>query len=893
MSKSKKILVFIFTIFIYMMKSVSVSEAYKSISFSPSIDFEKHRVIFEKKEESRDNLAGQEDKYIDEAERFMGAVISRRGNPRLGSSEYQSLLDPKSGDGEEYAAANWRENSAQWARKDIDVELNDKTSATKLFTFPPAALYTDPAKKNVMSISGHRSKVIIGAVAGTNRDNQKLSMQEGFNLILSEIEALMDGYSSREVFLNVVKGVAWILRPEGYGDVKGRTVKFAPYNTAPVKDNETNNETNDEPNDEPNDVSEDKLVTVSAQVFNNVAKVTISKGDSEPIQISTLYRVSTGFTASSTESVRYSPNEEETVTLYGEEGYYSDYTGDSLSYINLYDLIVYALIKYDAHGASVIQESGITSTVAGILDNIATGLESGLGLLPIEDLVFNRHTVGDEKAYENDRLASLGVYPAGWHNIVSLMYRPSIAIAVAFLGFAILKAIMALNIESMNVDARISAKKSVSNIIVAIVGLLLFKTIFSIMAILNYIIVDFIYAVLDGESLSIYDVFASSVSGTLGKGSIAVIFMRYVYLGIVGYINIMYITRAINVAMMLGLHPIFMVIGAFEGFDRIKDFLFELATNLFMQVFHAIVLMFITLAASYMGESAMLSSPVFTNVVLLWLIVPISGAYREMVLGKKSGSMAAGAMIATQGSKGVKKLATGSIGMATSAGKSAGKAIGKFNNVKRGYQKSKLNSKGVGSAKDQLENIKNNKESFESMSSQDLEKQSKDMKKRRKIDRYDNIKKGNWDKVFDDIERGKNINKDMKNIGEKVKGREKVEKEIIDKNAKGLEGVEGIKSLQGNITDKGDMINSIVNMDALKNLNPEGSQQSVFKSEALNAVSWLKDNFPDKQEFDDSIRGQFLQQFPDTMVRDLKSLGKGDYQMISDVEKFRKLTKPM
>lgn len=660
---------------------VNAAESTTYAYFEGLLDVDEYQLVVKRHDEDRNTLRGDEDEYRTE----VTAALNMEGfkyRRRAGNPVYEAILDPHQNmmkKEEPYSRKHYLDGDykiSAWVEQK-HTEASGKTGAvTKIQTVPNAPLYTNTKKraKDVFTIQKERLDVIEDALIGMSREGKGLSMINGFNVILDKIKGLKGGYKDLNDFKKTVMALTWLMAKGNVGDF----IIISPQGYEEADSDEVSE--NPDEGTENLDVDEVRVVDTNIKVIvtaddkSNKKSLRIQVGpDNKPEYKedfkNLFYQVSTGFEFKYNNYTRDNPEgfmkvvyedikTGKKIELFANEGV--DGLGkEHVEYIRLYDIVLDALLKDEQKqwGSASGSTAGNNSYLGKFLFAVLNDFTDSLGITPMEELIYNRtdRSVTD-KANKNYRY---GLYPADWDDLILLVQRPAMAISLAFLGFAILKVIFMLNVDAMNVDSRVNVKRDIMNIITAVGGIVVFNVAFIAIAGLNYILVGLIYDVLLNGDFEILDTFMGNATGLI-QGTFGDILLGFVSIGVKAYINVMYIARSVTISFLLALYPIFMVSAAFSGLDKIKDFMMELVSNIFLQSFHALVFMFITIASSEYSD-------IFTNTVLMTLLIPMSGAYRELLLGKKSGTLQGAAMVGTQASQQVKSMVRTGVGMAAGA----------------------------------------------------------------------------------------------------------------------------------------------------------------------------------------------------------------------------------
>lgn len=690
-------------LFIIILNTTKV-EAYSAIYYDAKFDMGRYRLTLTPRPHTIGaNKMGIEDEYV--SEWTYGGVEPTQLTRN--TDKYHSAMDPVSTEKPyETSSFNCPENYTAHYSAKRDNGIGPKPSSKKN-TVPAAYLtYTDGGgilkKHTGLKVDSSRARILESALIGLeDREDKGLSMIVGFNILLEKIETLIGGFEKPEDFFRVVKGLTWLLdkAPSGTSiifEVAGSKVVSGgdgePEDGAESEDGESEDaeDSGSEPTNTTDPTKEDfvgngKNITVTVKGSGPYKrKIIISQeGIGEVYSHNQLYRLETGYeiegdiTADGVATMKIT--DKGSMSDKGKHTY-TTREGSSLvglrpydvKWLTLYDLVMDAFIKYNDN--VVVQGEGGVSTdnpVAGfivwVIEGIVDVIEDKIGVAEIEDIVFNT----DDREFDGSGLGyELGIFPSGWIEIIKPALSIVSIISLLFLSFAILRVLYLMNLDSMNVSTRLSLKSDTMNIIYTVLGMLLFVTVFYVLAVLNYQITGLIFNSFGDGDVNFFE------SLVKGNGSGTSILVRLIYLGIKIYITAIYILRALNVAILLVLAPIFIVGTAFLGPDRIKVFLRELIGNIFIQSFHALIILFIVKAKGAMGMVEG-GDRLIIALIMTGSIIPLTNTFKDLVFGEGASMIAAG-RIAQQAKSNIIGLAAAGTAMAVKAGGTAISVGGKM-----------------------------------------------------------------------------------------------------------------------------------------------------------------------------------------------------------------------
>lgn len=708
--------------------STTVSHAeYNSIYFDARLDTGNHRLRVYPREGKMNGEFGYEDDYVKEwivdPTEITGSGTDQE--PRSGDN-YNKAMAPKDSDGP-YKNKELDRFAEKFSTKRSNVA--NGTPSSKKNTIP-AALYTYKEGGRTYGHSGlksssNRLRILKNSICGDqdDREGKGVSMVTGFNILLEKIELLRGGYTD-STFKETVKGLTWLLsehatKNEIIFDIsKSNNLDSNTEVISEDEEPEEVNTTDPEGDDYVGNGNDIKITVESVSDYKKTVTIYQKKdkgGQKEDeddwLKIHShrqIYRLATGYevvgdvsadgvaTIKITDAELSEKNNRTYETKSGST--LKGLTADDVKWISLYDLVFEAYVKMldgvpaDSSDAGA-SDNIITRIVVDIFSDMVDFIESELGMDSIEELVYNkegREHSGSDFGY------LLGLFPEAWLPLINQGMSMVAIVSVLFLTFAILRVLYMMNLDSMNVSTRLNLKQDIANIIYSVLGMMLFITVFYVIALLNYKLTGILYTTMGvedgGEAISFTETFMRN------EGLIGGLILRIVMIGVTAYVNVVYIIRGINIAIILMLAPVFIIGTAFNGPERMKVLLRELLGNIGVQTLHALLIVFIAkakTAMAFVNGGTML----FVSVVMVSSIIPVTGMFRELVFGENKSLLGAG-RIATNAKNTATELGKrGTIMAASIAGGTiaSGAAIGsklqtmdQFNNFNKFKEKQKL-----------------------------------------------------------------------------------------------------------------------------------------------------------------------------------------------------------
>lgn len=690
------------------LSTTTVEARYNAIYFDARFDMTRYRLNISASGFDTNGELGLEDKYVSQWEKGYDNMPSWRGSRT--DSAYYKAMDPDKGkdvysNTNKFLDGTMRQTVEQIAKKfDPQKESTSHNHASPKKNTVPAGRYTlVDGKGKTVDHSGLRldeghGKVMASAICGVeDREDKGTSMEQSFNVLLEKIEMLRGGYTD-ETFKQTVKGLTYLITYGGEGSsIKMKVSGDLEAGEEAIKpvDNGGDNPPNT------TDPSKEDFVGTGGDITISVTKVgthrkgikiTQHAGENktpiEVVHVQQLFKVSTGYTATSLSGegkATIKINGKDTTLTAEAQDNLKDLKPEDIAYITLYDLVFDAFIKLNSgvtsSGTANNSSNPITNLIVDIADGLVGFVEEQLSLERMEDLVYNLETreqnIIEETGYD------LGMYPRAWKSLIQECLNIMTLLSTLFLVFAILRVLILMNLDSMNVNTRLNLKQDIMNIIVAVIGMMMFAVLFYTLGLFNYKITEMLYNGLPGSNVDFFTTFVGS------SGALASIIMRCIMLGVKVYLNVVYLMRSLNISILVILAPVFIVGTAFLGTERIKLYLRELVGNIFLQSFHAMIIWFIINAKQNIGINGD-GTDLFVSVVMAVSIIPVTSMFRELVFGD-SKSLSSAGRIAGQAQQTVKglgaqgvQLASGALSLAT-GGVAAGANIvanNNFNNFK-------------------------------------------------------------------------------------------------------------------------------------------------------------------------------------------------------------------
>jgi hypothetical protein len=307
----------------------------------------------------------------------------------------------------------------------------------------------------------------------------------------------------------------------------------------------------------------------------------------------------------------------------------------------------------------LVQPSKIERDLIDVFENVLNGTRNALGLLSINELVFSE---GTRSGYY------YGIFPREWVDNMSIYYIILNILAIASLSGVIVKMLLQQTFSIMNPSIKTSFMVSLQKLLGVILLLLAFFPMFNILAGMNYRISQIFLPVTPNLSaISSSGAYNGLLSGLLISTGFFVIMLIF---------NVIYILRAISIAILIAASPICISMLAFGDSTKniFSTWMKELIANIFIQTLH--VIMF-GLAFRFLANASIIET-----LVMLYAVIPITEMFRGMILGTGAGTLS--------------KLGLGAIGVAGGALGAASSGFSKagYSSPSKSYGSDAANSKG-------------------------------------------------------------------------------------------------------------------------------------------------------------------------------------------------------
>lgn len=281
---------------------------------------------------------------------------------------------------------------------------------------------------------------------------------------------------------------------------------------------------------------------------------------------------------------------------------------------------------------SITSMNKLEQAVTDALSNTLTWLRETLGLYSASDLIMNGGTRGTDTYYK-------GIMPKIWMDSAAILHWISYALAWMLIIGAIVKLLVQRNLAAINPSERVDMINGIKNLMIVGFALSIFDVAFASLAEMNHMIVN----LLANSSSGVTNFGSPPVS----SGMLASIIVGLVFFCLDVYFNFFYIARALMVAILYAVGPLYVAAIAFgEKYRQIfGNYVKEMIGNIFVQSFQAILVVF------FVGLSIMGNLRTIETLVLLFCFIPMTRFFKESIGASSSASdaMTSTALGATTG----------------------------------------------------------------------------------------------------------------------------------------------------------------------------------------------------------------------------------------------------
>lgn len=309
---------------------------------------------------------------------------------------------------------------------------------------------------------------------------------------------------------------------------------------------------------------------------------------------------------------------------YGEgEPLYSDYKSQGVAgmtdeyvpdlswfHVALNALSSYSVGIYSANSSDLYSAQGtLVTAIVELFNSLFNTIVGLIGAVSIDDLIFG---IGDRIDYY------YGIAPESWFTNLSFVLIVSYVVALTILGVAFVKNFAMGNLSILNPAAKANVMNGLMNILYAILGITFYIPCISLLFSLNKAIVGFCLTSSNGITFS-----NALLTGGTSLGSLI---SSFILMFFTIKLNIMYIIRSLYIVTLYTTGPLFITSIGFSSkkSELFKAWLKELLGQLFLQSFHAIILLI------YIKMGA--TGGILQQCVLAYSFVPFGKLFRDKLL---------------------------------------------------------------------------------------------------------------------------------------------------------------------------------------------------------------------------------------------------------------------
>lgn len=264
--------------------------------------------------------------------------------------------------------------------------------------------------------------------------------------------------------------------------------------------------------------------------------------------------------------------------------------------------------------------------------NLLTWLRQLLGVYSASELIMNEGVRGTDAYYK-------GIMPKIWMDSAAILHWISYAIAWMLIIGAIVKLLVQRNVAAINPSERVDMINGIKNLMIVGFALSIFDVVFAGITEINFMIVNMLAN--SGVGVSNF------ATAPVGSGTLASVVINVIFFTLDAYFNFFYIARALMIAILYAIGPLYVASIAFgEKYRQIfGNYVREVVGNVFVQSFQAILVVF------FVGISLMGGLRTIETLVLLFSFIPMTRFFKESIGASTTASdaMTSTALGATSG----------------------------------------------------------------------------------------------------------------------------------------------------------------------------------------------------------------------------------------------------
>lgn len=271
-----------------------------------------------------------------------------------------------------------------------------------------------------------------------------------------------------------------------------------------------------------------------------------------------------------------------------------------------------------ANTDEIFNPSSFEKTIVKFFDGIFNGLTGIFGMYSIEELTLNRGT----------RAVSYwkGLMPRSWFTGASLVFWVFQVASLFVLIGGLLKVMAQKSLSVAIPGKRVEMSDTITKMVFAVLIMLLFYPLFTLLAVTNEMIVGIFDAMVPNDSTLSFSVATNA--------TFAAILVSFAFMFVKFKMNITYIVRSLTILILFATAPLFISfypMGS-SGKERFETWLRELIANIFMQSFNAILTALMLIVLKYS------SLRVIESLALLLAYTSLCDYFKNTLMGASSGT---------------------------------------------------------------------------------------------------------------------------------------------------------------------------------------------------------------------------------------------------------------
>ena len=269
--------------------------------------------------------------------------------------------------------------------------------------------------------------------------------------------------------------------------------------------------------------------------------------------------------------------------------------------------------------ATLQKDDAFTKMISSFFNGIISGITTFLGLYSVESLFYNAGERGANYYY--------GMMPIGWLNAINVVNILGTVLALIVIGIAIVKMLIQRNMAAITPSMKMDMMSNIRDLFVVMVGIALFMPMLYILLNFSDVLITAIRNFSPaGASLGLAD-----GAGAFGITSIII---NLAFVGVLIALNITFLIRAVTLSILIGFAPFFVALfAAGPAAKKISTLWFkELISNIFLQVFMALVLLIFSNISAYSTLNTL------ERFALLISFIPLTKFFKGSLMNLGSGS---------------------------------------------------------------------------------------------------------------------------------------------------------------------------------------------------------------------------------------------------------------